>query len=98
PYRVVRELGRGGMGLVLLAHDARLKRDIAIKLLPADAGAADVVREQLLSEARTLATMNHPNIATIYTLEDDAERHFITMELVEGHSLHERLTAGPLPF
>ena len=65
PHRVVRELGRGGMGVVLLAHDARLQRDIAIQLLPADAGAADAVRERFLSEARTLATMNHPNIATI---------------------------------
>jgi predicted ATPase/predicted Ser/Thr protein kinase len=97
PYRVVRELGRGGMGVVLLAHDARLGRDIAIKLLPVDAGAADAVRERLLSEARALATMNHPNIATIHSLEEDADHHFITMELVEGRSLHERLRAGPLP-
>jgi serine/threonine-protein kinase PknK len=97
PYRVVRELGRGGMGVVLLAHDQRLGRDIAIKLLRADAGAADPVRERLLSEARTLATMNHPNIATIHSLEEDAGHQFITMELVEGRSLHHRLTAGPLP-
>ena len=97
PYRVLREIGRGGMGVVLLAHDERLERDIAIKLLPAQVGAAGPVSERFLREARALATMNHPNVATIHSLEVDADRPFITMELVEGRSLRERLAAGPLP-
>jgi predicted ATPase len=97
PYRVLREIGRGGMGVVLLAHDERLERDIAIKLLPAQGGAAGGVSERFLREARALATMNHPNVATIHSLEVDADRPFITMELVEGRSLRERLAAGPLP-
>ncbi len=97
PYRIIRELGRGGMGVVLLAHDARLERDIAIKLLPADRGSADGASERFLSEARTLATVNHPNIATIYSLEQDGDRPFITMELVQGRTLHQRLRAGPIP-
>jgi len=97
PFRVVREIGRGGMGVVLLARDESLERDIAIKLLRVDGGATGAVSEQVLREARTLATMNHPNVATIHSLEVDAGRPFITMELVEGRSLRELLAAGPLP-
>jgi predicted ATPase len=97
PYRVLREIGRGGMGVVLLARDERLERDIAIKLLPVQADTVGAVSERFLREARALATMNHPNVATIHSLEVDADRPFITMELVEGRSLRERLAAGPLP-
>src|SRR5687767_4904949 len=96
-YRVVREIGRGGMGVVLIARDEILERDIAIKFLRFDGGATGAVSERVLREARTLATMNHPNVATIHSLEVDADRPFITMELVEGRSLRERLAVGPLP-
>jgi non-specific serine/threonine protein kinase len=95
-YPILRELGRGGMGVVYLARDRRLEREIALKLLPPELDDA-AARERFLGEARTLAALNHPNIAMIYSLEDSSGRHFITMELVEGRSLSERLRGGAPP-
>jgi serine/threonine protein kinase len=93
---IVGELGRGGMGVVLLARDRRLQREVAIKLLPAEVDRDPKAREQFLAEARTLAALNHPNIAIIHSLEEEAGRHFLTMERIEGRSLRERLRDGPL--
>src|SRR6185503_14996122 len=86
-YEVVAPLGAGGMGEVYRAHDTRLGRDVAIKLLPA-ALAADPDRlARLEREARLLATLNHPNIAAIYGVEDGGGMTALVLELVEGETL-----------
>ena len=96
-YRIVDKLGQGGMGEVFLAHDTTLDRKVAVKLLP-DAFAADPDRlARLQREARLLASLNHPNIAAIYGLEQADGRRFIVMELVEGETLADRLSRGALP-
>ena len=98
-YKVVALLGRGGMGEVYRAHDGKLGRDVAIKALPADV-ARDLDRlARFRREARTLAALNHPNIAAIYGLEESGEQSFLVMELVEGETLAERLArTGRLPW
>jgi non-specific serine/threonine protein kinase len=85
------------MGVVYLARDPSLERDVALKMLPPELDSDSVARTRFLDEARTLAALNHPNIATIYSLEDDGGRHFLTMEWIEGRSLFERLRGGALP-
>ena len=93
PYEILAPIGTGGMGEVYRARDTKLGRDVAIKVLPA-ALARDPDRlTRLEREARVLASLNHPNIAAIYGLEDNA----IVMELVEGPTLAERIKAAPLP-
>jgi serine/threonine protein kinase len=91
PYEVIAALGAGGMGEVYRARDTRLKRDVAIKVLPADI-AADAERvARFRREAEVLAALNHPNIATVHGFEEDAGRVAIAMELVDGESLQQRL-------
>src|SRR6202521_5357386 len=93
PYEILAPLGAGGMGEVYRARDAKLGRDVAIKVLPAAlANDADYLA-RFQREARVLAALNHPNIAAIYGLEDKA----IVMELVDGRTLAEHIAAGPLP-
>jgi serine/threonine protein kinase len=83
-YRIVEKLGAGGMGEVYRARDSKLGRDVAIKTLPA-AFAADPERlGRFRREARVLASLNHPNIAAIHSLEDDGDTHFLVLELVGG--------------
>ena len=97
PYTITAKLGEGGMGVVWRARDPRLERDVALKLLP-EATAADpesLVRFE--REARILARMNHPNIASIHGLEAFGGTRVIVMELVEGPTLAERLSTGALP-
>lgn len=90
-YRVLGELGRGGMGIVYRAQDGRLGRDVALKVLPS-AMASDPRRlERFRNEARLLAALNHPNVATIYSLEEFEGRSFLTMECIEGETLSARL-------
>jgi serine/threonine protein kinase len=91
-YRIVSALGSGGMGQVYRAHDSTLGRDVAIKILPTEF-ARDAERvARLRREARTLASLNHPNIAAIYGLEASVDVDCLVLELVEGKTLH-----GPLP-
>jgi serine/threonine-protein kinase len=97
-YEILGELGKGGMGEVYLAEDTNLKRRVAIKVLH-HRFALD--KERLVRferEARLLASLNHPNIATIHGLEKSDDQQFLVMELVEGETLHERISKGPLPF
>jgi TolB-like protein/tRNA A-37 threonylcarbamoyl transferase component Bud32 len=96
-YRIESELGRGGMGVVYRAHDELLKRDVAVKLLRADAvGQADQ-RARILSEARAASALNHPGITTVYDVGEADGQLFIVMELVEGETLRRRLlSAGAL--
>src|SRR6266849_101958 len=96
-YRLIDRLGAGGMGEVWRAEDTRLLRSVAIKILSERIANDPEWKARFLREARTIAQMNHPNIATIYSIEQEAEKLFIVMELVEGESLGTVLAKGPLP-
>src|SRR6266487_4723713 len=97
PYEVLAPLGAGGMGEVYQAKDSRLGRDVAIKVLP-EAVASDPVRlRRFEQEARSASALNHPNIVTIYDVGREGGVSYIAMERIEGVSLRERLTGGPLP-
>jgi eukaryotic-like serine/threonine-protein kinase len=96
-YEITALLGKGGMGEVYRARDTKLKRDVAIKILP-DEFSRDPERvNRFQREAQVLASLNHPNIAQIYGLEDSTAQRCIVMELVEGDTLAERLKRGPIP-
>jgi serine/threonine-protein kinase len=97
PYQVVREIGRGGMGVVYLGHDAKLDRPVAIKALSEDVAGGPEHLGRFEREARVLASLSHGNIATVYGFEESGGEHFIVMEFVEGHTLADRLADGPLP-
>ncbi|HSG66379.1 MAG TPA: protein kinase, partial [Gammaproteobacteria bacterium] len=97
PYSVTRELGRGGMGVVYLARDARLDRDVAIKSIPEHLASEPARLERFEREARTLASLNHPNIAGIHGVEEQDGARYLVLEYVEGVSLAEMLDAGPIP-
>ena len=96
-YEITSRLGAGGMGEVYRAHDARLGRDVAIKVLPYAMEADPERLARFRREARVAASLNHPHIAGIYGFEDEDGLHFLVMELVEGTPLSETLRAGPLP-
>jgi serine/threonine-protein kinase len=92
-YRVISKLGEGGMGEVWQATDTRLNRDVAIKFLPESFAADESRLARFAREAQVLASLNHPNIAAIYGLEERA----LVMELVEGPTLAEQIARGPIP-
>ncbi len=97
-YTLERELGRGGMGVVYLAREARLERPVAIKVLPPHLGALPGVRERFLREARTAAQLSHPNIVPIYRAEEVGGFAYFTMAYIDGQNLAERVRdRGPLP-
>ena len=96
-YRVIDEIGHGGMGVVYRAEDTKLRRTVALKFLP-PAFASDAERlARFEREARLVASLNHPNIAGIYGLEESAGKRFLVLELVEGETLAQRIARGPLP-
>jgi serine/threonine protein kinase/Tol biopolymer transport system component len=96
PYEILSAIGAGGMGEVYRARDTKLGRDVAIKVLP-EAFAHDAERlSRFQREAKMLASLNHPNIATIHGLEQSDGAHYLVMELVSGHTLAERVRAGAL--
>lgn len=95
-YTVTGTLGEGGMGVVYAAHDERLGRAVAIKMIKA-AGNDAAARERLAREARSAASINHPAICQLYEIGDDAGDLFLAMELLQGESLATRLQRGPLP-
>ena len=94
-YRIIRKLGAGGMGEVFLAEDTRLDRKVAIKWLRTKAVASEQARKRLIREAKTAATLDHPNICTIHEIGEDGERAFIVMQYVEGETLADRLDSAP---
>ena len=96
-YRIVSELGRGGMGVVYKAHEESLHRHVALKVLGEHLAADEDAVERFVREARAAARLNHPNIVQIYAISEDAGRHFFAMEYVAGRSLQQILRAdGPL--
>src|SRR6266496_4313392 len=101
-YRITSKLGEGGMGSVYRAADTKLGREVAIKVLP-DSFASDPDRlARFTREAHVLASLNHPNIAAIYGLEESqaggaTASQALVLELVEGATLADRIAAGPLP-
>ena len=96
-YDVVASIGEGGMGQVFRARDTKLDRDVAIKILP-EAFAHDADRlARFQREAKTLASLNHPNIAAIYGLEESGGMTALGMELVEGDDLSQRIARGAIP-
>src|SRR5262245_3118825 len=96
-YQVIGAIGRGGMGEVFRAHDSKLGRDVAIKVLSADFGADPDLRRRLAREAKVLASLNHPNIATIFGTEDVDDTLGLILELVDGETLADLAARGPMP-
>ena len=96
-YEIIRELGKGGMGEVYLAQDTNLKRQVAIKVLPRQFALNKERLARFEREARVLASLNNPNIATIYGLEKADSQQLLVMELVEGETLADHIRRGPLP-
>src|SRR5262245_16540268 len=97
PYRIEREIARGGMGIVYLAHDTRLDRTVALKALPADVANDPERLHRFEREAKLLASLNHPNIAAIYDIAEGDGRRYLALEHIEGETLAQRLAGGALP-
>src|SRR5512138_3882673 len=95
-YQIVSRLGAGGMGEVYRAHDSRLARDVAIKVLPEDFASDPERLARFDREAKILASLNHSGIAAIYSVLEERASTFLVMELVEGETLGERLERKPL--
>ena len=86
-YKILEKLGSGGMGEVFRAWDKKLDREVALKILPQEMAQDSKQRKRFEREAKAVAALKHPNIVTIYSVEEDSGSHFITMELVEGKTL-----------
>jgi eukaryotic-like serine/threonine-protein kinase len=97
PYEVLSLLNRGGMGEVYLAHDARLGRKVALKLLPAEFTKDEGRLRRFEQEARAASALNHPNIITIYEVGEADGVHFIATEFIDGHTLRQHLHEGRMP-
>src|SRR2546425_11503219 len=95
-YRIIEKIGQGGMGAVYRAEDLRLERLVAIKLLSDQLREDQTDLSRLFREARAVSALNHPNIVTIYAIEETQEIAFLAMELVEGETLRARIQRGPL--
>ena len=96
-YEISSHLGTGGMGEVYQASDTKLGRTVAIKFLPEAFGSDSDRVARFQREARVLASLNHPNVAAIYGVEEVSGRHFLVMELVPGETLEERIRRGAIP-
>jgi serine/threonine protein kinase len=96
-YRVLRKLGKGGMGVVYEAEDTRLGRHVAIKILSENFSSNPAAIERFQREACTASSLNHPNLCTVHDVGEHDGRHFIVMELLEGRCLRQAILSGPLP-
>src|SRR5437879_2438290 len=97
PYEILSSVGAGGMGEVYRARDTRLDRIVAIKVLPTHLADRSELRERFEREARTIASLNHPHICTLFDIGQQAGIDFLVMEYLEGETLAQRLLKGPLP-
>jgi len=97
PYEILSAIGAGGMGEVYRARDTRLDRTVAIKVLPAHLAGSAALRERFEREAKTIASLNHPHICTLYDTGHQDEIDFLVMEYLEGETLAQRLLKGSLP-
>ena len=97
PYEIIGPLGAGGMGEVYRANDTKLKRQVAIKILPSDLAADPARLARFQREAEVLASLNHPHIGAIYGFEESSGVNGLVMELVEGPTLADRIAQGPIP-
>jgi len=96
-YRILRKLGAGGMGEVYEAEDLKLGRRLAVKFLSQDLWRNSSAVERFQREARSASSLNHPNICTVFDIDETDGQHFIAMELLEGETLEHRLASGPVP-
>ncbi len=96
-YRITAAIGAGGMGEVYRATDTKLGRDVALKVLPAEMASSPERLERFRREAKALAALDHPGVVSVYSVEEADGVHFLTMQLVEGHSLHRLISEGGLP-
>src|SRR5438034_11740953 len=93
-YRIVSKIGAGGMGEVYLAHDTKLDRRLALKILPADVAGDQTRMRRFVQEAKAASALNHPNIITIHGIEQLDSVNFIATEFIEGETLRQRIRAG----
>ncbi len=96
-YNILKELGKGGMGVVYLAEDARLKRQVAIKFLPPQISSDKERKKRFELEAQAAASLNHPNISTVYAIEESGNGVFIVMEYIDGVELKDKIRTNPIP-
>ncbi|MCX6574520.1 MAG: protein kinase, partial [Candidatus Aminicenantes bacterium] len=95
-YKILEELGHGGMGVVYKAEDTRLQRTVALKFLPPELTHIPEIRDRFRQEAKAAAALDHPNICTVYDFDQAEDRAFISMAYIEGQSLRKRIDSGPL--
>src|SRR5574339_399051 len=98
PYEVVAQIGAGGMGEVYRARDTKLKRDVAVKMLTKEFARDAGYVLRFSREAELLASLNHPNLAAIFSLGEHEGQPFIVMELLDGHSLRAAIEGGSIPY
>jgi serine/threonine protein kinase len=98
PYEIVEQAGAGGMGEVYRAKDTRLDRTVAIKILPANIAANPEFKERFEREAKAISSLNHAHICTLYDIGQENGTDYLVMEFLEGETLAERLSRGPIPY
>jgi len=95
-YKILEKIGEGGMGVVYKTEGTKLKRTVALKFLPLEMMRDQEAKERFIQEAQAAAALNHPNICTVYEIDEADGHNFIAMEYIEGHSLKEKISSGPI--